>query len=62
MAARVTVALDAHLAIEIMLLTATSTPQAAVEAAVRDYLERARRDPLGGRHPGAAPPDEPPQG
>lgn len=43
MATRVTVSLDANLAIEVMLLTGTRNPQDAVELIVRDYLERGRR-------------------
>ncbi|MET7610957.1 hypothetical protein [Streptomyces seoulensis] len=41
--ARVTVSLDADLAIEVMLLAGTKSPQDAVELIVRDYLERGRR-------------------
>ncbi|RZU37768.1 hypothetical protein EV284_2952 [Streptomyces sp. BK022] len=41
--ARVTVSLDADLAIEVMLLAGTRSPQDAVELIVRDYLERGRR-------------------
>lgn len=43
MAARVTVTLDAHLAIEVMLLTGTRSPQDALELIVHDYLERSQR-------------------
>lgn len=43
MATRVNVTIDAHLAIEVMLLTGTRNPQDAVELIVRDYLERGRR-------------------
>ncbi|MFF7383988.1 hypothetical protein [Streptomyces griseoluteus] len=41
--AKVTVSLDADLAIEVMLLAGTRSPQDAVELIVRDYLERGRR-------------------
>lgn len=41
--ARVTVSLDADLAIEVMLLAGVKSPQDAVELIVRDYLERGRR-------------------
>ncbi|MFB7777023.1 hypothetical protein [Streptomyces bauhiniae] len=41
--AKVTVSLDADLAIEVMLLAGTKSPQDAVELIVRDYLERGRR-------------------
>ncbi|MGW2210492.1 hypothetical protein [Streptomyces sp. NPDC001781] len=41
--ARVTVSLDADLAIEVMLMAGTRSPQDAVELIVRDYLERGRR-------------------
>ena len=36
----VTVTLDAHLAIDVMLMSGTSNPQDAVELIVRDYLLR----------------------
>ncbi|MER8031598.1 hypothetical protein ABTZ78_21835 [Streptomyces bauhiniae] len=41
--AKVTVSLDADLAIEVMLLAGAKSPQDAVELIVRDYLERGRR-------------------
>ncbi|MET8696271.1 hypothetical protein ACFTT0_09035 [Streptomyces bauhiniae] len=41
--ARVNISLDADLAIEVMLLAGTKSPQDAVELIVRDYLERGRR-------------------
>ncbi|GJF30739.1 hypothetical protein KNE206_34390 [Kitasatospora sp. NE20-6] len=41
--AKVTVTLDADLAIEVMLLSGTGNPQDAVELIVRDYLARGRR-------------------
>ena len=40
---QVTVSLDANLAIEVMLLSGTKSPQDAVELIVRDYLEKGRR-------------------
>ncbi|OKI21220.1 hypothetical protein [Streptomyces sp. CB03911] len=41
--ARITVSLDSDLAIEVMLLAGTSSPQDAVELIVRDYLARGHR-------------------
>ncbi|MGW4225379.1 hypothetical protein ACWEG1_18175 [Streptomyces bauhiniae] len=41
--AKVTISLDADLAIEVMLLAGTKSPQDAVELIVRDYLERGHR-------------------
>ncbi|MFG2812007.1 hypothetical protein [Streptomyces sp. NPDC048410] len=41
--ARVTISLDADLAIEVMLLAGTKSPQDAVELIVRDYLARGHR-------------------
>lgn len=41
--AKVTVSLDANLAIDVMMLSGARTPQDAVELIVRDYLERGRR-------------------
>ncbi|MFJ7159646.1 hypothetical protein ACIQUQ_32500 [Streptomyces sp. NPDC101118] len=41
--AKVTVSLDADLAIELMLLSGTTNPQDAVELVARDYLARAHR-------------------
>ena len=42
-AAQVTVTLDAHLVIEVMVLSGTRNPQDAVELICRDYLERSQR-------------------
>jgi Arc/MetJ family transcription regulator len=42
-AAQVTVTLDAHLVIEVMVLSGTRNPQDAVELICRDYLERGQR-------------------
>ncbi|MCX5400714.1 type II toxin-antitoxin system VapB family antitoxin [Streptomyces sp. NBC_00102] len=41
--AKVTISLDSELAIEVMLLAGTKSPQEAVELIVRDYLARGRR-------------------
>ncbi len=41
--AKVTISLDANLAIDVMLLSGTKNPQDAVELIVRDYLERGHR-------------------
>jgi Arc/MetJ family transcription regulator len=41
--AKVTVTLDANLAIDVMMLSGARSPQDAVELIVRDYLERGRR-------------------
>ncbi|MFI6448699.1 hypothetical protein [Kitasatospora sp. NPDC050543] len=41
--AQVTVTLDANLAIDVMLLSGTASPQDAIELIVRDYLARGRR-------------------
>ncbi|MFG2432503.1 hypothetical protein [Streptomyces sp. NPDC048590] len=41
--AKVTISLDSDLAIEVMLLAGTRTPQDAVELIVRDYLARGHR-------------------
>ncbi|AUG81283.1 hypothetical protein CFP65_6636 [Kitasatospora sp. MMS16-BH015] len=41
--AKVTVSLDADLAIDLMLLSGTKSPQDAVELLVHDYLARGRR-------------------
>ncbi|MEU7427930.1 hypothetical protein [Streptomyces sp. NPDC040750] len=40
---KVTISLDSDLAIEIMLLAGTRSPQDAVELIVRDYLARGHR-------------------
>ncbi len=53
--AKVTITLDANLAIDVMLLSGTRNPQDAVELIVRDYLARGHRteartaDPLDSR-------------
>ena len=41
--AKVTISLDSDLAIEVMLLAGTRSPQEAVELIVRDYLARGHR-------------------
>ncbi|MFB7669100.1 hypothetical protein ACFC1R_35175 [Kitasatospora sp. NPDC056138] len=41
--AKVTISLDSDLAIEVMLLSGTRSPQDAVELIVRDYLATGRR-------------------
>ncbi|MYV39111.1 hypothetical protein GT030_09550 [Streptomyces sp. SID1328] len=41
--AKVTISLEADLAIEVMLLAGAKSPQDAVELIVRDYLERGHR-------------------
>ncbi|MEV6293855.1 hypothetical protein AB0M41_26260 [Streptomyces sp. NPDC051896] len=41
--AKVTISLDSDLAIEVMLLAGTRSPQDAVELIVRDYLARSHR-------------------
>ncbi|KJK57976.1 hypothetical protein [Saccharothrix sp. ST-888] len=41
--AKVTISLDRDLAIEVMLLSGTRSPQDAVELIVRDYLATGRR-------------------
>ncbi|MEU4085365.1 hypothetical protein [Streptomyces aureus] len=41
--AKVTISLDSDLAIEVMLLSGTRSPQDAVELIVRDYLARGHR-------------------
>lgn len=40
---KITVSLDANLAIDVMLLSGTRSPQDAVELIVRDYLARGHR-------------------
>jgi Arc/MetJ family transcription regulator len=68
MATRVNVSVDAHLAIEVMLLTGTRNPQDAVELIVRDYLERSQRTEArtgeadDGRSTGDLQPYQPPEG
>lgn len=67
-AAKVSVSLDAHLVIEVMVLSGTRNPQDAVEVVLRDYLERSQRteartgDPDDGRDLGDVVPYQPPQG
>ncbi|MEU9359993.1 hypothetical protein AB0D35_18035 [Streptomyces sp. NPDC048301] len=41
--AKVTISLDSDLAIEVMLLAGTRSPQDAVELIVRDFLARGHR-------------------
>ena len=41
--ARTTIALDAELVVEVMLLTGVGNPQDAVEVVVRDYIARGHR-------------------
>lgn len=41
--AKVTISLDSDLAIEVMVLAGTRSPQDAVELIVRDYLARGHR-------------------
>ena len=41
--AKITISLDSDLAIEVMLLAGTRSPQDAVELIVRDYLARGHR-------------------
>jgi Arc/MetJ family transcription regulator len=41
--AKVNISLDSDLAIEVMLLSGTRSPQDAVELIVRDYLATSRR-------------------
>lgn len=68
MAARVNITVDAHLAIEVMLLTGTRNPQDAVELIVRDYLERSQRTEArtgesdDGKRAGDLQPYQPPEG
>ncbi|MEU5217670.1 type II toxin-antitoxin system VapB family antitoxin [Streptomyces sp. NPDC020807] len=66
--AKVNIALDAELVVEVMVLAGVGSPQDAVEAVVRDYIARGHRteaivadrtDPQG-RHDVLPP--EPPQG
>ncbi|MER8230857.1 type II toxin-antitoxin system VapB family antitoxin [Streptomyces sp. NPDC101490] len=66
--AKVNVALDAELVVEVMVLAGIGNPQDAVEAVVRDYIERGHRTEarvVGRDEPvrtGEAVPPEPPQG
>ncbi|MEU3255097.1 DUF2191 domain-containing protein [Streptomyces sp. NPDC006997] len=41
--AKVSVSLDAHLVVEVMVLSGVGNPQDAVELVVRDYIERGHR-------------------
>ncbi|MEV7612665.1 DUF2191 domain-containing protein [Streptomyces sp. NPDC089799] len=41
--AKVSISLDAELVVEVMVLAGVGSPQDAVEAVVRDYIERAHR-------------------
>ncbi|MEV4558480.1 hypothetical protein AB0K51_16030 [Kitasatospora sp. NPDC049285] len=41
--AKVTISLDADLALEVMMRVGTTSPQDAVELVVRDYLSTGRR-------------------
>ncbi|GAB2590474.1 type II toxin-antitoxin system VapB family antitoxin [Streptomyces capparidis] len=41
--AKVTVTLDAHLVVEVMVLAGVGNPQDAVELVVRDYIARGHR-------------------
>jgi Arc/MetJ family transcription regulator len=67
-AAKVTVSLDANLALEVMVLSGTTNPQDAVEVVLRDYLQRGQRteartgDPDDGRRSDDVVPYQPPQG
>ncbi|MBX9421954.1 MULTISPECIES: type II toxin-antitoxin system VapB family antitoxin [Streptomyces] len=66
--AKVNIALDAELVVEVMVLAGIGNPQDAVEAVVRDYIARghrtearaASRDEAG--RTGEMLPPEPPQG
>lgn len=67
-AAKVTVSLDANLALEVMVLSGIRNPQDAVEVILRDYLERGQRteartgNPDDGRRSADVAPYQPPQG
>lgn len=41
--AKVSISLDAELVVEVMVLAGIGSPQDAVEAVVRDYIERGHR-------------------
>jgi Arc/MetJ family transcription regulator len=41
--ARIDIALDAELVVEVMVLAGVNTPQDAVEAVLRDYIARGHR-------------------
>lgn len=67
--AKVNIALDAELVVEVMVLAGVGSPQDAVEAVVRDYIARGHRteavtatreNPHGTGRP--LTPPEPPQG
>ncbi|ALO11936.1 Transcription regulator [Streptomyces venezuelae] len=66
--AKVNIALDAELVVEVMVLAGVGNPQDAVEAVVRDYIARGHRTEarVAGRdephRTGQLLPPEPPQG
>ncbi|CAM5253362.1 MULTISPECIES: type II toxin-antitoxin system VapB family antitoxin [Streptomyces] len=66
--AKVNIALDAELVVEVMVLAGIGNPQDAVEAVVRDYIARGHRTEarVAGRdephRTGELLPPEPPQG
>ncbi|MFE5914941.1 type II toxin-antitoxin system VapB family antitoxin [Streptomyces wedmorensis] len=66
--AKVNIALDAELVVEVMVLAGVGNPQDAVEAVVRDYIARGHRTEarVAGRdephRTGEIVPPEPPQG
>ncbi|MEU3744551.1 MULTISPECIES: type II toxin-antitoxin system VapB family antitoxin [Streptomyces] len=66
--AKVNIALDAELVVEVMVLAGVGNPQDAVEAVVRDYIARGHRTEarVAGRdephRTGELLPPEPPQG
>lgn len=41
--AKISISLDAELVVEVMVLAGIGSPQDAVEAVVRDYIERGHR-------------------
>ncbi|MER5740811.1 MULTISPECIES: type II toxin-antitoxin system VapB family antitoxin [unclassified Streptomyces] len=66
--AKVNIALDAELVVEVMVLAGVGSPQDAVEAVVRDYIARGHRTEARtasrdeANRTGEALPPEPPQG
>ncbi|GHG31027.1 type II toxin-antitoxin system VapB family antitoxin [Streptomyces filamentosus] len=66
--AKVNIALDAELVVEVMVLAGVGSPQDAVEAVVRDYIARGHRteartaDRDEAHRTGTLLPPEPPQG
>ncbi|MEU3606611.1 type II toxin-antitoxin system VapB family antitoxin [Streptomyces sp. NPDC035033] len=66
--AKVNIALDAELVVEVMVLAGVGNPQDAVEAVVRDYIARGHRTEARtatrdeAHRTGEALPPEPPQG